>query len=51
MVRICSKLRSMISMERTIKKNKKGEIKIEEKGTMEEYTAFDEWCEEGDPAE
>lgn len=35
-------------MIRTIKKNKKGEIEIIEEGDVEEYIAFDEFCDEGD---
>ena len=33
-------------MKRTIKKNKDGEIEIEEDGDVEEYIAFDEMCDE-----
>jgi len=38
-------------MKRTIKRNKKGKIEIEEDGSVEEYIAFDEFCDEGDPFE
>ena len=41
----------MQGMIRTIKKNKKGEIEIIDDGDVEEFIAYDEMCDEGDPYE
>lgn len=38
-------------MKRTIKRNEKGKIEIIDEGDVEEYIAFDEYCDEGDPYE
>jgi hypothetical protein len=38
-------------MIRQIKKKKNGKIEIVDEGSIEEYIAFDEMCEEGDPYE
>ena len=38
-------------MKRTIRKNKKGEIEIILDGDIDEYIAYDEFCDEGDPYE
>lgn len=38
-------------MIRRIKKKKNGKIEIVDEGSVEEYIAFDEMCDEGDPCE